>query len=206
MRKADFLCDSRAKRLFSAGILNTTEDFPSGSVLPAMRKAGFLCDSRAKRLFSAGILNTIEDLGDRGEEVPLYCSGMGPRRPPPDLRHPCRGFCQRPAQRAVFMRNWKRGRAAARDLGVVRRGSSIGVAQIGGDPAGPPPQTATLSSIPTPTPPDPRRQGHLYFGAAPFACGSAMIFFKSRYLRHFCGATSELSQHCRESGVPHSQK
>ena len=72
--------------------------------------------------------------------------------------------------------------------------------EIGG-PAGPPPQTATLSSIPTPTPPDPRRQGHLYFGAAPFACGSAMIFFKSRYLRHFCGATFEFSQHCRESDV-----
>ena len=28
-----------------------------------------------------------------------------------------------------------------------------------------------------------------------------MIFFKSRYLRHFCGATFEFSQHCRESGV-----
>ena len=70
-----------------------------------------------------------------------------------------------------------------------------------GAPAGPPPQTATLSRIPTPTPPDPRRQGHLYFGAAPFACGSAMIFFKSRYLRHFCGATFEFSQHCRESDV-----
>ena len=28
-----------------------------------------------------------------------------------------------------------------------------------------------------------------------------MIFFKSRYSRHFCGATFEFSQHCRESGV-----
>ena len=28
-----------------------------------------------------------------------------------------------------------------------------------------------------------------------------MIFFKSRYLRHFCGATFEFSQHCRESDV-----
>ena len=97
-----------------------------------MGKAGFLCDSRAKRLFSAGILNTTEDLGVRGDEVPLYCSGMAPRRPPPDLRYPCRGFRQRPAQRAVFMRGWERDRAAARDLGVVRRASSIGVAQIGG--------------------------------------------------------------------------
>ena len=97
-----------------------------------MSKADFLWDSQAKRLFSAGILNTTEDLGVRGDEVPLYCSGMAPRRPPPDLRYPCRGFRQRPAQRAVFMRGWERDRAAARDLGVVRRGSSIGVAQIGG--------------------------------------------------------------------------
>ena len=72
--------------------------------------------------------------------------------------------------------------------------------EIGG-PAGPPPQTATLSRIPTPTPPDPERQGHLYFEAAPFARGSAMIFFKCRFLRDFCGATFEFSQHCRESGV-----
>ena len=28
-----------------------------------------------------------------------------------------------------------------------------------------------------------------------------MIFFKCRYLRHFCGATFEFSQHCRESDV-----
>ena len=60
---------------------------------------------------------------------------------------------------------------------------------------------STLSRIPAPTPPDPERQGHLYFEAAPFACGSAMIFFKCRYLRHFCGATFGFSQHCRESGA-----
>ena len=28
-----------------------------------------------------------------------------------------------------------------------------------------------------------------------------MIFFKCRYLRHFCGATSGFSQHCHESGA-----
>ena len=92
-------------------------------------------DSRAKRLFSAGILNTTEDLGVRDDEVPLYCSGMAPRRPPSDLRYPCRGFRQRPAQRAVFMRGWERDCAAARDLGVVRKASSTGVAQIGGGAA-----------------------------------------------------------------------
>ena len=46
-----------------------------------------------------------------------------------------------------------------------------------------------------------REAGPFYIEASPFACGSAMIFFKYNFLRHFCGATFEFSQHCRESGV-----
>ena len=69
-------------------------------------------------------------------------------------------------------------------------------------PVGPGPETATLPRIPAPTPPDAERQGHLFLGAAPFACGSAVTSFKCRSSRHFCGSNFEISQHYRRSVAP----
>ena len=67
---------------------------------------------------------------------------------------------------------------------------------------GPSPETATLPRIPAPTPPDAERQGHLFPGAAPFACGSAVTSFKCRYSRRFRGSNFGISQHCRRSVAP----
>ena len=105
-------------------------------------------------------------------------------------------LCTLTSEIAIFRRNSQHCRGSD----VSGAGSVVFYRQLWGPWRGGP-KTATLSRIPAPTPPDPERRGHLYFEAAPFACGSAMVFFKCRFLRDFCGATSEFSQHCRESGV-----
>ena len=105
-------------------------------------------------------------------------------------------LCTLTSEIAIFRRNSQHCRGSD----VSGAGSVVFCRQLWGPWRGRP-RTATLSRIPAPTPPDPERQGHLYFEAAPLARGSVMIFFRYRYLRHFCGATSEFSQHCRESGV-----
>ena len=105
-------------------------------------------------------------------------------------------LCTLTSEIAIFRRNSQHCRGSD----VSGAGSVVFYRQLWGPWRGGP-KTATLSRIPAPTPPDPERRGHLYFEAAPFACGSAMIFFKCRFLRDFCGATFEFSQHCRESGV-----
>ena len=105
-------------------------------------------------------------------------------------------LCTLTSEIAIFRRNSQHCRGSD----VSGAGSVVFYRQLWGPWRGGP-KTATLSRIPAPTPPDPERQGHLYFEASPFACGSAMIFFRCRYLRHFRGATFEFSQHCRESGV-----
>ena len=105
-------------------------------------------------------------------------------------------LCALTSEIAIFRRNSQHCRGSD----VSGAGSVVFYCQLWGPWRGGP-KTATLSRIPAPTPPDPERRGHLYLEAAPFACGSAMIFFKCRFLRDFCGATFEFSQHCRESGV-----
>ena len=120
--------------------------------------------------------------------IPGACSSVGNTRAPGCL------WCTLSCEIALLRRNspYCPGSGASgaanvvfyRQLWVLRRAG---------------PKTATLSRIPAPTPPDPERPGHLYFGAAPFARGSAMIFFKCRYLRHFSGAIFDVSEHYRRS-------
>ena len=105
-------------------------------------------------------------------------------------------LCTLTSEIAIFRRNSQHCRGSD----VSGAGSVVFYRQLWGPWRGGP-KTATLSRIPAPTPPDPERRGHLYFEAAPFACGSVMIFFKCHYLRHFCGATFGFSQHCHESGA-----
>ena len=70
-----------------------------------------------------------------------------------------------------------RNRRTGREICALRVKRVVFYRQLWG-PGRAGPEAATLSRIPAPTPPDPKRQGHLFFGAAPFARGGAAFFLR----------------------------